>query len=186
MSAEPLQNDPAIKRCRICGDARPVTDFYINQSGNRRSECKRCLVTRSRRWNSVNRERRNESRRGLRRANPERYRREQSDWRLANPERFKLQGVRNALKRKGITLDRYVEMFYQQNGQCDACGTDNPGKGFTRFSVDHDHRCCPGDNACGVCVRALLCNNCNAALGLVNDDPARLEALILYLRRWPR
>lgn len=42
-------------------------------------------------------------------------------------------------------------------------------------------RICPGDRACGECVRGLLCDECNRALGCMHDDPARLSALMVYL-----
>jgi hypothetical protein len=41
--------------------------------------------------------------------------------------------------------------------------------------VDHDH-------ATGA-IRGIVCNNCNMALGLVDDSVERLEDLIGYLRR---
>ena len=36
------------------------------------------------------------------------------------------------------------------------------------------------------CVRALLCDQCNRAIGLMRDNPERLEAAAVYLRRYTR
>lgn len=33
--------------------------------------------------------------------------------------------------------------------------------------VDHDHRCCPGDRSCGLCIRGLAHDSCNKNLGFV-------------------
>lgn len=84
----------------------------------------------------------------------------------------------------GITLGEYEEMLTQQNGGCAICrGTNASGR---NLYVDHDHACCPGGKSCGQCVRALLCDPCNRSLGLMRDDPARLEAAAGYVRRFAR
>ncbi len=31
---------------------------------------------------------------------------------------------------------------------------------------------------------ALLCTNCNTALGLLEDEPQRIEALLTYRLKW--
>jgi hypothetical protein len=48
--------------------------------------------------------------------------------------------------------------------------------------IDHDHACCPGENSCGQCVRALLCIYCNTGIGYFKDEPERLEQAAAYLR----
>ena len=30
--------------------------------------------------------------------------------------------------------------------------------------IDHDHRCCPGSESCGKCIRGILCSSCNTGL----------------------
>lgn len=81
--------------------------------------------------------------------------------------------------RYGITKEQFEAKLAEQHGLCAVCGTDEPGvKGW---HVDHDHACCPGRRACGKCFRGILCSNCNTALGLMNDDIARLRAAIRYL-----
>lgn len=80
----------------------------------------------------------------------------------------------------GITVEDYDRMLAEQNGVCAICRQDEPtahGRTGTRFrlSVDHDHE--TGR------VRGLLCQKCNRAIGLLNDDPDRLAAAIAYLRK---
>ena len=86
---------------------------------------------------------------------------------------------RNYKRNYDITEETYQRMFEQQGGVCAACGrpeirTNARIKG--RLQVDHDH--VTGQ------VRALLCLNCNAALGVLKDDPQRIEALLAYRLNW--
>lgn len=84
----------------------------------------------------------------------------------------------------GITLDEYEAMRAAQGNGCAICGGVNASG--RNLHVDHDHACCPGGKSCGECVRALLCDPCNRSLGLMRDDPARLEAAAAYVRRHAR
>ena len=72
-----------------------------------------------------------------------------------------------------ITLEDYRRMLEGQNGRCAICGTNQPGGRYKVFHVDHHHET--------GAVRGLLCNNCNAMIGLAKDDRAVLEAAINYL-----
>lgn len=64
--------------------------------------------------------------------------------------------------------------------QCEIC--ERP---LTRRTArfDHDHACCPSDAdvTCGRCVRGILCNACNSALGLLQDDPALMRKAAAYV-----
>ena len=92
-----------------------------------------------------------------------------------------------------IRLADYQRMVAEQDGRCAACGIHagelKGGMGHQGLVVDHDHRCCDtkrygGGTICGKCVRGLLCQQCNTALGMVNDDPDRLDLLATYVRKW--
>lgn len=72
-----------------------------------------------------------------------------------------------------LSDEQIVALF--TNPCCQACGE------IENLHVDHDHTCCPGFGSCGQCVRGLLCHWCNTALGLMKDDPARIQNLITYL-----
>ena len=85
----------------------------------------------------------------------------------------------------------YEQMLTAQDGKCAICGSTNPGPSTSkygtdkgRFSVDHDHSCCPGAGSCGRCVRGLLCGPCNRGIGTFRDDPEVLENAIAYLKGW--
>lgn len=76
----------------------------------------------------------------------------------------------------GITDDWIHETFEAQNGLCAICGEEDPF-----LVIDHDHSCCPGITACGLCVRAMICRDCNFGLGHFHDDPDRLTRAVEYL-----
>lgn len=81
------------------------------------------------------------------------------------------------LYRHKVTGPRHEAKLQAQGGTC-PCGEDG------RLVVDHDHACCPGEYGCADCFRGLLCNRCNVALGMCNDDSARMRKLADYLDAW--
>lgn len=58
-----------------------------------------------------------------------------------------------------------------REGLCEACKTYHE-----KLNLDHDH-------ATGA-TRGWLCRSCNVALGHLKDDPARIVALLSYLKRF--
>lgn len=107
-------------------------------------------------------------------------------WRLQNPgAEWERQNAANSatygsltpserrdrsLKRYGMTEADYEAMLTAQANLCAVCRQPST----RRLEVDHCH-------ATGV-VRALLCHNCNSALGHAKDNVTRLQALIGYLQ----
>lgn len=77
---------------------------------------------------------------------------------------------------------------------CEVCGIDivtkqrdQTGKLRALLVVDHDHACCPvTSHSCGLCIRGLICRGCNAAAGILGDDPGTVRALARYLDQWQR
>lgn len=97
-----------------------------------------------------------------------------ADWNKAHPERFRENQRRSALKRQyGITPERYDEMLTEQGSRCAIC--HRPPGPRCRLQIDHCHT--KGT------VRGLLCFKCNTFLGAINDDPAAVERLLVYLSR---
>lgn len=88
-----------------------------------------------------------------------------------NKERHQRYHRERNLKREfGMTPEDYEELREQQGGGCAICGGVN-GKGD--LHVDHCH-------SSGK-VRGLLCFKCNAAVGLLKDDPTLARKLADYL-----
>ena len=78
----------------------------------------------------------------------------------------------------GIDATKYQEMLAGQKGVCAICGQPerNKDKATGRvkdLAVDHNHNT--------GAARALLCSNCNRALGLFGDDPTTLAKAASYL-----
>jgi hypothetical protein len=82
-----------------------------------------------------------------------------------------------------LTIEEYDERA--ANG-CNICG-DKPERSL---HVDHDHACCSGRGAtCGNCVRGVVCNRCNTALGkydngLLREDNKLKDKIAEYVRKY--
>lgn len=99
--------------------------------------------------------------------------------------RYSDRNRRDHLKSKyGITPEEYEALVEKQKGLCAICnesGLSRSGGGRAKKSsplfVDHDHVTEE--------VRGLLCHKCNVAIGLMLDDPQRLERAAAYIRGLP-
>lgn len=92
-------------------------------------------------------------------------------WCTDNKAKFIRYNIKSKLKtRYGITLDEYDAMVAAQNNLCAIC---NQSQTRRNLAVDHCHQ----TNR----VRALLCDKCNIALGLINDDLNIVESIKRYL-----
>ena len=151
------------KACSVCKVVKPLDEYFGRSKAKdgKQSYCKDCQNRKRRQW-------------GI--ANPEKI----QGWRKSAPRKPRTDDRR--FERFKMTPDDYDSMFAAQGGVCAACGRP-PGK--HRLQVDHDHACCDTRVTCGRCVRGLLCFNCNAALGHVQDDKERLMKLIEYLDGTP-
>lgn len=73
----------------------------------------------------------------------------------------------------GLVPGEYKKMLAGQNYRCASCKEHQDDVGI--LHIDHCHA--TGKN------RALLCGNCNIALGQTFEDPWRLMQLIKYVRK---
>jgi hypothetical protein len=99
---------------------------------------------------------------------------------LANPTKRKLSEFLGDIKKHHISPEQYDRLLKFQDGLCYAC--KKAELGGKRLAIDHDHRCCPGKKSCGYCIRGLLCQNCNQALGKVQENIDTLERLIQHVK----
>lgn len=87
--------------------------------------------------------------------------------------------------RYGLSLERTMYLMTPENRCCSNGGC----KSAKDLHLDHDHSCCPPGSfsastrvSCGGCVRGWLCRGCNVSLGFMQEDPRRIEGLLVYLR----
>ena len=78
-------------------------------------------------------------------------------------------------KKHHITKESYDLLLNKHDGRCWICFDAKA------INIDHDHSCCPGTYSCGNCIRGILCNNCNTAIGLLKDSPKVINSALLYL-----
>jgi len=81
-----------------------------------------------------------------------------------------------ALKNKyGIDSKDYQVMHDAQEGCCAICSIHEEHTRLNRLVVDHCHYT--------LRIRALLCNNCNTAIGLLKDNPKAAHSAGAYLTK---
>lgn len=81
----------------------------------------------------------------------------------------------------GLTAEAYEGLLLDHGGGCFLCSRQNSRGTQKSLSIDHNHACCPGPRSCGECVRGLLCDDCNLAIGFLRDDVELVKRLVLYL-----
>jgi hypothetical protein len=170
---KPIIHVDGRKCCSVCSTWKPLDNFTkrASMSDGLCSHCRTCAAVRSKRWRLANAARNY--------ANNQR-------WKSANRERVNAAArasyVRRVVTRPkytrgdrlqayGLTEAQYDQMLVEQGGACAICR--RAGHTHHRLGVDHDH-------ATGR-VRGLLCSNCNASLGLLQDRIDLLYAAIRYL-----
>lgn len=171
-----LHTKDMLRVCRKCGVEKSLEDFAKHSAceHGRLWTCKECKNAYHRAYMAKNAEQRDKKR-----ASRREWRWDRTDenekarqWRLNNPEKQKLIDRRSLLKRQyGLSLEDYDRMVEAQNGKCAICKRTQPeGK---PMHVDHIHE----TNQ----VRALLCGNCNTALGLFGDNVESIRAAADYV-----
>jgi hypothetical protein len=160
-----------MKRCKVCGEVKPLTEFYkaAGAADGHRGECKVCNRARKKQWYAKNREVVIAKVKRWRHENRARHNAYQREYRSTRKERLREGHLRRTF---GLTQADYDALLAKQGGGCAICGKP-PGK--ISLHVDHDHETSE--------VRGLLCVGCNNALGQFHDDPALLDRAIEYLGR---
>jgi hypothetical protein len=161
------------KNCRICGELKPLDDFYrmADMRDGHRNECKECNLAQKKQRYLADPAKYIAMVERWRKANPEQHRAYRNEYQ-ARPERKRKQ--RDAYYRRtfGISADEFDALLAGQSGGCAICGSV-PERAAS-LHLDHDHL--TGD------VRGILCLSCNQGVGKFRDDPALLEKAARYVR----
>lgn len=147
---------------------------------------------RRRAYYAANQEKIAEQRRAYREANKEQYytkRREyrqrtkdqQAEYRKKyyqnNRESALLRRRRREAAKYGLTIEQYNLLIAEAHGNCNLCGTTEPGGPHNKFNVDHSH-------TTGT-IRGVLCQACNTGIGKLGDTYESLVRAAEYLRNPP-
>ena len=174
--------------CNACRLMKPAAEFYrhkyVTRTGKEStrfmSKCRACHLASKNVPDGLRREtdkRTSVERKRINNANGREKRRRQYERLLLLGKRdVKREMQRRHMKRHyGITPERYFELLDAQGGKCLGCDYihDDGGVGKRKLHVDHDHK--TGK------IRGLLCHQCNAAIGFLREDPARLRRLADYI-----
>jgi hypothetical protein len=148
------------RTCKLCNEFKDMSHFQPNGY-----QCRECRNEKQRAyWAALPEEVRIE-----RRNNGEYQRR----YRANNPEKVKAMSRKTHIMRKfGMTTEEYENLLLVQNGVCAIC--ENPCETGMNLAVDHNHT--TGK------IRALLCKNCNTAIGLLKENTDTMTKAINYLQ----
>lgn len=105
------------------------------------------------------------------------YDRERSRKRQATPgqkEKQRLWSRQKLLREYGLTLEDFDRLYEEQRGLCAIC--HRPPRDGKALCVDHCHET--------GAVRQLLCNPCNEALGLLEENIEYIKNALLYIEKY--
>lgn len=169
VTAANLGHRPTVgdKLCRGCNRTLPVLQFNVGRTNKDglQNRCRECMAAHLRAKYAED---------------PEAKLAQNRQRVLDDPEQERIMRRRNRIRRiYRVSGDWYDETLAAQGGRCAICGTTDPGvvRGghLSIFRVDHCHKT--------GAVRGLLCHPCNAGIGLLGDDPQRIDQAAAYLRR---
>lgn len=164
------------RTCTDCQQPKSLDEFAEQRAPEKRGEertadglntyCRACAKKRQQRAHYL--------------ANKGVYRQKADQWRADNPEKRKQIARDWGRKQRwavyGINEDDFARLIRECEGRCEICDVELQDS--VGIAVDHDH-------ATGV-VRGILCGPCNRGIGILGDDPVRLDAAAAYLRRHAR
>lgn len=142
-----------MKACTKCKEVKPMSEFWRDRS-KKHGFSARCKLCKTKDHNAYRKANGYDAKRYAKNPTGERE--------------------RHLIRKYGVTLTDYQEMYHSQSGCCAICRKQQE----RAFDVDHNH-------ATGE-VRGLLCTNCNRMLGHAGDSASNLRAAAYYLESFPK
>lgn len=165
-----------MKKCIACRTEKELTEFYPRKDSldGHRNNCKICKDKTDKKYNELNKEKIKE--RYRQRYTSDQFKIKHKKYRDSHKEQSRNSVL---IKKYGITLYQYKNMFKAQDGLCAICfnpetAREVRNKKIRTLAVDHDH-------VTGK-VRGLLCGNCNHMIGQSKDNIETLQKAINYLK----
>ncbi len=151
------------KQCSKCGELLSVRYFYKNnyQSDGYHPSCKVC---------KGNKVKSKVKRTG---SNPSYNKEYKAEYYQKNKIRIKERSFKHKFK---VPFSVKRGLWEEQGRKCYVCKKDLPDVYNVDTNMDHNH-------STGR-LRRVLCNGCNAALGLVRENKRTLKSLIDYLEKY--
>lgn len=136
------------------------------------TRCKSCIGVYMRKLYAKDRPKELQKRKAWYKKNQERVRKDAINYYSLNKEEIKFRRIFLAY---GLTKEDYMSKLVSQKHVCAVCELPNSIKSL---AVDHCHNTSK--------VRGLLCDKCNTALGLLDEDIERTQRLIEYILKYQR
>ena len=162
------------KKCNRCGEVKSTSLFYRHKhtKDGFLGQCKACVSIANKETYERNKESNRAYARDYHSKNREACKQKMRERYAANKEIYRARALDNSV---GKGASDFYRAEIAKSDKCRICKiaeTDAP-KG--RLAVDHCHD--TGE------FRGLLCDKCNTAIGLLQDDISNLTAAIEYLRQ---
>ena len=142
-----------MKTCSKCNVDQPLSEYHKSSvhKGGHNPQCRTCY---------------NQARK--KNYDPEKDRARAKAWYKRNRQKVR---EKQMLYKYGLTTEQYSKMVADQQNKCKIC--EKKMTGVREPAIDHCH--VSGN------VRDLLCANCNAAIGLLQDDPEIIKNAARYV-----
>jgi hypothetical protein len=156
-----------VKTCAKCNETKAVGEYhkYRGTKDGLNPTCKACVKIKLDAWRA---------------ANPEKHAAISHRWYEKNKPRLSAKSkATSRLYKYSLTQADLKDLGDRHNWRCGICAIELTDSGSDRrcgLHVDHDHL--TGK------LRGILCYACNCSLGLMKDDPRRLERAAAYLRAY--
>lgn len=175
------------KKCSICHEIKPITEFSNNGKFHLRVYCKKCQKGIANQYYQKIKIRNKDKvpyNNTFKRCPKcgKLKKRTKENW---NKQDIRKDGLRSyckkCVKEKNIkskfnlTIEQYNNILMKQKNKCKICG-NKFGDKFKKACIDHNHK--TGE------VRALLCKSCNIGLGYFKDNSFILFKAIKYLEEY--